>query len=664
MSFSRVKIAARLRPPIPGEQHDNAIRVLRQDREGQSNSAIVVDNPRDPSQTFNYPFSSCYGEFSSQEEIFERDVKPLIDLAFSGMTVTIFAYGVTSSGKTHTMQGSAEQPGIIPRAVQEIFNRTVSQHVGASIAASYMEIYKDEVYDLLGDRESAAKLPVRENEHGKVFVANLSTIPLDTLDDFETAFSQANKQRSVGSTNLNSVSSRSHAILTLHVTVTDPLQNRTLSGKLNLVDLAGSENNKLTGNDSSRMAESAAINKSLSVLGQVVHALNQGASRIPYRNSKLTRILQDALGGNSVGLLICNLAPGTKFRQDTLNTLNFAVRTKNIQNKPLVNQQANATAGPSSVTIPPPAARSIPAPAHTSRIAGPRPSRVPRMSNAGAGPRPSLAFSNIPPPAVKRESLPPPAPVMPAHLTEEEINARIAKAVELEVARRLEEREEAARKERSMSVLHEEHGSASAGSLHSLPPGLLSPLLKKQRHSADDELKQRLEELESKFERGDKDKRMSDVLLSPLSRKKTGRAYVALARAHTQKNNLQVALELYRKAETYVPDNVKLKERIIEIEWAIKNDRPFAPSPKKPRRGPSRRAKGGSSKHRPAPDAGSDDDAPDSGKENEGYADAEDKEEGGSAKRRRRHVKSEEREREPGTPPKRRRLVKFEDAYA
>ncbi|KAL1946389.1 hypothetical protein VTO73DRAFT_15516 [Trametes versicolor] len=664
MSFSRVKIAARLRPPIPGEQHDNAIRVLRQDREGQSNSAIVVDNPRDPSQTFNYPFSSCYGEFSSQEEIFERDVKPLIDLAFSGMTVTIFAYGVTSSGKTHTMQGSAEQPGIIPRAVQEIFNRTVSQHVGASIAASYMEIYKDEVYDLLGDRESAAKLPVRENEHGKVFVANLSTIPLDTLDDFETAFSQANKQRSVGSTNLNSVSSRSHAILTLHVTVTDPLQNRTLSGKLNLVDLAGSENNKLTGNDSSRMAESAAINKSLSVLGQVVHALNQGASRIPYRNSKLTRILQDALGGNSVGLLICNLAPGTKFRQDTLNTLNFAVRTKNIQNKPLVNQQANATAGPSSVTIPPPAARSIPAPAHASRIAGPRPSRVPRMSNAGAGPRPSLAFSSIPPPAVKRESLPPPAPVMPAHLTEEEINARIAKAVELEVARRLEEREEAARKERSMSVLHEEHGSASAGSLQSLPPGLLSPLLKKQRHSADDELKQRLEELESKFERGDKDKRMSDVLLSPLSRKKTGRAYVALARAHTQKNNLQVALELYRKAETYVPDNVKLKERIIEIEWAIKNDRPFAPSPKKPRRGPSRRAKSGSSKHRPAPDADEDDDAADSGKENEGYADAEDKEEGGSAKRRRRHVKSEEREPEPGTPPKRRRLVKFEDAYA
>jgi len=146
-------------------------------------------------------------------------------------------------------------------------------------------------------------------------------------------------------------------MLTLEVTMTDssaqrckdqtrlePLprwltQHSALTGKINLVDLAGSENNKLTGNDPTRMAESAAINKSLSVLGQVVHALNQGAvrsfrsiwgfifmttqSRIPYRNSKLTRILQDALGGNSVGLLICNLAPGTKFRQDTLNTLKY-----------------------------------------------------------------------------------------------------------------------------------------------------------------------------------------------------------------------------------------------------------------------------------------------------------------------------------------------------
>ncbi|KAI0822872.1 P-loop containing nucleoside triphosphate hydrolase protein [Trametes gibbosa] len=652
MSFSRIRIAARLRPPIPGEQHDNAIRV-RTDTDAPT--AIIVDNPRDPSQTFNYPFSSCYDESSSQQEIFERDVKPLVDLAFSGMTVTVFAYGVTSSGKTHTMQGNKQQPGIIPRAVQDIFHRTLSEHPTASISISYMEIYKDEVYDLLVDRESALKLPVRENEAGKVFVANLSVLPVDSLDDFESAFSQANKQRSVSSTNLNSVSSRSHAILTLHITVTDPLNSCTLSGKLNLVDLAGSENNRLTGNDSSRMAESAAINKSLSVLGQVVHALNQGASRIPYRNSKLTRILQDALGGNSVGLLICNLAPGTKFRQDTLNTLNFAVRTKNIQNKPLVNQQV----GPSSAPAVP---RAIPAPTQSTRLHGPRPSRVPRISNVASvssGPRPSLAFSGLPAPTAKAEEKPP--PVVPVHLTEEDINARIAKAVELEVARRLEEREKQRREEEEAAVaaarsqsmtVHDEQVS----SLHSLPPGLLSPLLK-HRHSADEELKQRLEELENKFAHGSKESHLAEVL-SPISRKKTGRAYVALARAHTQKNNLQVALELYRKAEMYVPDNVKLKERIIEVEWAVKNDKPFAPSPKKPRRAhaSSKRAHG-KSKHRLAPtdeehEEDDDEAGSGSGKEN--------RDEGSGSAKRRRRIKTAD-EGEPGTPPKKRRLVKFEE---
>jgi kinesin family member 22 len=132
-------------------------------------------------------------------------------------------------------------------------------------------------------------------------------------------FSKALKSRSVGATNLNSHSSRSHAILC--ISVTRVFEETTITGVVNLVDLAGSENNKLTGNDPARMLESSAINKSLSVLGQVVHALNSGHSRIPYRDSKLTRILQDALGGNAVGLLICNLAPGTKFRTDTLNTL-------------------------------------------------------------------------------------------------------------------------------------------------------------------------------------------------------------------------------------------------------------------------------------------------------------------------------------------------------
>nr|VWP00188.1 Glucose transporter rco-3 [Ganoderma boninense] len=636
MSYSRVKIAARLRPAIPGEPHDNAIRVIHSD----SGSAIAVDNPRDPSQTFKYPFSSCYDQSSTQDQIFDRDVKPLLDLVFSGVTTTVFAYGVTSSGKTHTMQGTSQTPGVIPRAVEEIFRRAVTTGFQTSIATSYMEIYKDEVYDLLVDRETAVKLPVRENESGQVFVANLSTVSLDTFQDFNKVFGRANKQRSVSSTNLNSVSSRSHAILTIHVTVVDSDQNLTLSGKLNLVDLAGSENNKLTGNDSTRMAESSAINKSLSVLGQVVHALNQGASRIPYRNSKLTRILQDALGGSSVGLLICNLAPGTKFRQDTLNTL----------------KQLPPAQPPLNQSIPPPQPAAAPS-AGPSRLPGPRPSRVPRPS-AVFGDRSALPLAPLPE-HVKVEEKP---SAVSLHLTEEEINARIAKAVELEVARRLQEERDRQRREdeeraAAAAALASTSASTSTSSSETttrgssrFPRDLLTPLLKSKGHTSEDELKRRLDELEARFERANKAANaaihLADVL-SPISRKKTGRAYVALARSQSQKNNLEVALDLYRKAESYVPDNVKLRERIIEIEWAVKNNRPFNQSPKKRRRGAQSKSKSSRSRRKATPTSDPNDDG--SGKENVDVAEAP-----SSGKRRVENA-------EAGTPPRKRRLVKFEE---
>ncbi|EEB99588.1 hypothetical protein MPER_00708, partial [Moniliophthora perniciosa FA553] len=133
-----------------------------------------------------------------------------------------------------------------------------------TLAVSYMEIYKDEVYDLLVNRDNAPKLPVRENGAGMVFVANLSSLPLASVEDFDSIYSQATKNRSVGATNLNRASSRSHAVLTIEVTLVDSVRNTTLKGKMNLVDLAGSENNKasMTGNDATRMQESAAINKS------------------------------------------------------------------------------------------------------------------------------------------------------------------------------------------------------------------------------------------------------------------------------------------------------------------------------------------------------------------------------------------------------------------
>ncbi|KAJ7500900.1 P-loop containing nucleoside triphosphate hydrolase protein [Mycena galericulata] len=365
MATAKVKITARLRPRLPGELHGDGVHVCHGEpgecsatsgantssstnnssslarsalnasgsSSGSGNgggpfTGIAVANPRDASQVFRFPFTSCYDADATQTAIFDADVRPLVDVAWGGVTVTIFAYGVTSSGKTHTMQGTAADSGVIPRVVEALFAKTAAtkQTETVELAVSYIEIYKDDVYDLLVARENAPKLPVRENDAGAVFVAGLTEASIASAVEFKQVYDTATARRSVGATLLNRASSRSHAVLTLTIRRVNGGGGRTreVLGKLNLVDLAGSENNKLTGNDPSRMAESSSINKSLLVLGQVVHALNTGASRIPYRNAKLTRILQDALGGSSVGLLICNLAPGAKFRQDTLNTLKAA----------------------------------------------------------------------------------------------------------------------------------------------------------------------------------------------------------------------------------------------------------------------------------------------------------------------------------------------------
>ncbi|TFK37973.1 P-loop containing nucleoside triphosphate hydrolase protein [Crucibulum laeve] len=634
----KVKIAARLRPRIQGEIDDDSVKVCHgsDDTGGSSSSAesgsfISVINPRDQTQVFKFPLSSCYDQQSTQEEIFENDVEPLIDVVYSGVTVTIFAYGVTSSGKTHTMQGTKKDPGVIPRVVRAMFDKKTKIHqYNTSLAVSYMEIYKDDVYDLLIDRDTAPKLSVRENDAGVVFVSNLTSTPISSVAEFDAVYTQAAKRRSVGATNLNRASSRSHAVLTIEASMVDPIANITLTGKINLVDLAGSENNKLTGNDPSRMAESAAINKSLSVLGQVVHALNRGDSRIPYRNSKLTRLLQDALGGSSVGLLICNLAPGTKFRQDTLNTLNFAVRTKNVENKPVVNERDNRPAPKphfAAVSIQPPAARPAPALVQAISTSGSGAgagsgrsraslvpvSRVPRVSAYGggngylpfaiAGPAPGRRTTAI---SEKGDDVDR-SGNLGIGLSEKEIDERISRAVEAEVTRRMAEREKEREKEEERRSAMEKqstedgprHRSRSPKKEESLPSGVLTPLLKRHK-DLDDELKMRLHELERKFERGNKEIQLADVL-SPVSKKKTGRAYVALARAHSEKGDLQVALDLYRKAESYVPDNIKLKERIIEIEYAVKNDKAFVPSPKPPKKAKGKK-KGKATKDYPTED--------------------------------------------------------------
>lgn len=318
---NKIKVVCRVRPFLPTEKPDKTVTV-------DGKKSLLIANLRDSTKQVKFNFDACYPSTSRQSTIFKNDVQPLLDTIFDGMSSTVFCYGVTGAGKTHTIQGTDTNPGIIPRALQYIFEKQQDQ----KIKISYFEIYKESVFDLLKPAKDTSGLPIREDAHRRIFVAGLSERPVQSYEQFDQIYRKASSNRKTASTKLNNHSSRSHAILTVQV-----LTNN-LVGRLHLIDLAGSEDNRRTDNQRDRLVESSAINRSLFVLGQVVEALNSGASRIPYRDSKMTRILQDSLGGSSLGMMIVNVAPGQSFLQDTHNTLNFATKSREVVNKPVVNE--------------------------------------------------------------------------------------------------------------------------------------------------------------------------------------------------------------------------------------------------------------------------------------------------------------------------------------
>ncbi|KAJ2700096.1 hypothetical protein FB645_005102 [Coemansia sp. IMI 203386] len=330
---NKINLVCRVRPFLKTEKSDKSVSV-------EENNVLRVTNPRDPTKDVKFNFDSCYGPTVTQETIYKADVRPLVETVFSGMSTTVFCYGVTGAGKTHTIQGTETDPGIIPRALEHIFMRKKHDAYDYDVRVSYYEIYKEAVFDLFKPRDSSGSgLPIREDASRKIFVAGLSEKRITSYEHFDSLYQRACGNRRTASTKLNNHSSRSHAILTVQVQWKDDIgSGKTWCGRLHLIDLAGSEDNRRTENGRDRMAESSAINRSLFVLGQVVEALNTGASRIPYRDSKMTRILQDSLGGDSQGMMIVNVSPGEAFLQDTHNTLNFATKSREVVNKPVAHE--------------------------------------------------------------------------------------------------------------------------------------------------------------------------------------------------------------------------------------------------------------------------------------------------------------------------------------
>ena len=245
------------------------------------------------------------------------------------------------------MQGPPNPPelrGVIPNTFTQIFDFVkASQGVEFLVRCSYLEIYNEVVKDLLADPKTAQKCDIKEDPNKGVFVSNLTDVVVEKEEEMDAVLNKGLHNRTVGATNMNAQSSRSHSIFTcvIEMSTRDEATGKDLirAGKLNLVDLAGSERQKKTGASGDRLKEGSKINLSLSALGNVISALSEGgAKHIPYRDSKLTRLLQDSLGGNTKTLMVAAISPADYNYDETLSTLRYANRAKNIKNKPKINE--------------------------------------------------------------------------------------------------------------------------------------------------------------------------------------------------------------------------------------------------------------------------------------------------------------------------------------
>eukprot|EP00232_Nephroselmis_pyriformis_P005630 CAMPEP_0182914054 /NCGR_PEP_ID=MMETSP0034_2-20130328/38355_1 /TAXON_ID=156128 /ORGANISM="Nephroselmis pyriformis, Strain CCMP717" /LENGTH=720 /DNA_ID=CAMNT_0025050787 /DNA_START=56 /DNA_END=2214 /DNA_ORIENTATION=+ len=337
-----VKVVVRCRPLFGKEINENRQRIVEMDTKS---GVIMIKNPKaDKSDApKQFTFDQVYDWNTIQLDLYNTSAKPIVDSVMSGYNGTIFAYGQTGTGKTHTMEGKLEPPeerGIVPNCFDHIFKdiESISDR-DFLVRASFLEIYNEDVRDLLSKNPNN-KLDLKENVDSGVFVKDLTLFVVKGVHEINNVLQVGKKNRTVGSTLMNQDSSRSHSIFTVTVETSDRGSDGHIRvGKLNLVDLAGSERQAKTGATGERLTEATKINLSLSALGNVISSLVDGkSSHIPYRDSKLTRLLQDSLGGNTKTVMIANIGPADYNFDETMSTLRYANRAKNIKNKPRVNE--------------------------------------------------------------------------------------------------------------------------------------------------------------------------------------------------------------------------------------------------------------------------------------------------------------------------------------
>ncbi|XP_051027602.1 kinesin-like protein KIF17 [Acomys russatus] len=343
MASESVKVVVRCRPMNQRERELSCQSVVTVD---SARGQCFIQNPGaadEPPKQFTFDGAYFMDHFT--EQIYNEIAYPLVEGVTEGYNGTIFAYGQTGSGKSFTMQGLPDPPcqrGIIPRAFEHVFESVqCAENTKFLVRASYLEIYNEDVRDLLG-ADTKQKLELKEHPEKGVYVKGLSMHTVHNVAQCERVMETGWKNRAVGYTLMNKDSSRSHSIFTINIeiyAVDERGKDHLRAGKLNLVDLAGSERQSKTGATGERLKEATKINLSLSALGNVISALVDGRCKhIPYRDSKLTRLLQDSLGGNTKTLMVACLSPACNNYDETLSTLRYANRAKNIKNKPRINE--------------------------------------------------------------------------------------------------------------------------------------------------------------------------------------------------------------------------------------------------------------------------------------------------------------------------------------
>ncbi|KAG1753481.1 P-loop containing nucleoside triphosphate hydrolase protein [Suillus lakei] len=361
----------------------------RSDREIQENSPIIVSSNGAKSQevtietstpvsslgiitlppTRTYPFDLVFGPEADQAMIYHEVVSPMLDEVLMGYNCTLFAYGQTGTGKTYTMQGDltptpmgnpSSQAGMVPRVLFRLFHQLETSAADYSVKISFVELYNEELRDLLASELSApagstqpmGKGGPADNQVGLkifddaskkgVFIQGLEEIPVKDATDALALLTKGSHRRQIAATKFNDHSSRSHSVfsITIHIKETSTMGDDLLKvGKFNLVDLAGSENIGRSGAENKRAREAGMINQSLLTLGRVINALVERSTHVPYRESKLTRLLQDSLGGRTKTYIIATISPARSNMEETLSTLDYAIRAKSIRNKPEINQR-------------------------------------------------------------------------------------------------------------------------------------------------------------------------------------------------------------------------------------------------------------------------------------------------------------------------------------